>query len=243
MTLFVGGPVRRREWIAEQYIDHVAWATVEAGIQDKDVTLVFVSHPDDPTNDILEKAASTYNMPVIFVEDEEEPEELPRKWSGERLETMVRVRNLLLEEVRKHQPQLFLSLDSDILLHKKAIREMVKMLHVHRKGRTPVASSHCVNLHPASKQHPNYAMLNSRGNMQRSPAEGQLMPVDVIMAAKLMTPAAYSVDYGWDRRGEDIGWSNAVREKGMSLGWSGRVVSKHCMEPSHLNSVDPRCGY
>ena len=244
MRVVIGAPVRRREWVAEAYVDHIAWATVEAGIHDQDVKLVFVSHPDDPTNSALEKSAELYGLSTEFVSDIEPPTALERSWEPARLHTMVRVRNLLLEAVRDLRPQIFLSLDSDILLNPKALRCMLRLLETagNRHDR-PAASSHCVYLDQRSTKFPNFAMLNGRGSMRREVVEGDLMGVHVIMAAKLMTPRAYAVDYEYDRRGEDIGWSLAVRQQGMHLAWTGKVTSKHCMERDDLHKLDPRCGY
>jgi hypothetical protein len=121
---------------------------------------------------------------------------------------------------------------------------MLRLLHVagNRHDR-PVASSHCVFLDQMSTRFPNYAMLTERGHMKRDFVEGDLHNVHVIMAAKLMTPKAYGVDYVYDSRGEDIGWSLAVRQQGMHLAWTGKTMSKHCMERTELSKVDKRVGY
>jgi hypothetical protein len=244
MRIVVGAPVRRREWLAEQYVDHIAWATVEAGISDADLTLMFVSHKDDPTNIALEKAAAVYGFETIFIPDDEPPTVLERSWEPERLHTMVRVRNSLLRGVRELDPDLFLSLDSDILLNSKALRCMIRLLETTRsRSDRPVASSHCVYLDQFSTRFPNYAMLTANGTMRRQAVPGDLQGVHVLMAAKLMTPRAYNIDYEYDRRGEDIGWSLAVRQHGMHLAWTGKVTSKHCMNRADLDKLDHRCGY
>jgi hypothetical protein len=69
------------------------------------------------------------------------------------------------------------------------------------------------------------------------------MPVDVIMAMKLMKPSAYWVDYRDHEQGEDVGWSIACQEQHLRLGWDGRVCSKHVMKPEQLDPIDARCGY
>lgn len=244
MKIVVGCPVRRREWAAESYVNHVAWSTVNAGLSDGNVEFLFVSHKDDPTNQALRSAADIYGIPTSFIHDDEKPSELKRMWTSQRIETMVRVRNLLLGGVRERKPDLFLSLDSDIMVNEKAVREMIRVLEiVGHRGDRPAASAHCVNLHAQSLNYPNYAMISKPGRLVRNHHEGTLPKVDVIMAAKLMTPRAYNVDYEYDRRGEDIGWSLAVRRQGMHLAWTGKVVSKHCMKATELDSVDKRCGY
>lgn len=241
----VGCPVRRREFVAEQWVDHVAQATVHAGIHDADLSFVFVSNPDDPTNEILDKTASIYNIRTTFVNDAvENAVAVKRQWTHNRIRTMVRVRNMMLEAVREEAPDLFLSLDSDILIHRQGILAMFKMFeHVGRYGRKPTATSHCVYLDAATTQYPNYAHLGRNGQMVRAQHRGELIGVDVIMAAKLMTPQAYAIDYTFDHRGEDIAWSIAAREAGNVLGWTGNIVSKHIMNPEELDRLDDRCGY
>jgi hypothetical protein len=212
MQLVVGAPVRRREWIADKWMDHVAWATIEAGIHDADVTLVFVAHPEDPSIPALRKTANLYGFETLFL--------------------------------REIKPDLFLSLDSDILINDKALRSMIRLLETARSRKDrPVAASHCVYMSREGIRYPNYAMLTDSGRMRRDFVPGDLTAVHVLMAAKLMTPRAYNVDYEYDRRGEDIGWSNAVRQRGMHLAWTGKVTSKHCMEVEDLHRVDARCGY
>lgn len=241
MRVVIGCPIRRREWIADKWVDHVAWSTIEAGIHDADVTLAFVTHPDDPSRAVLAKAADLYGFKVTFVDDIEPPTNLKRSWEPARLHTMVTVRNALLEQVRTSGPDLFLSLDSDILINEKALRAMIRLLETARtRNDRPVAASHCVYLGPRC---PNYAMLTPQGRLRREYVGGDIPAVHVLMAAKLMTPRAYNVDYEYDKRGEDIGWSNAVRQRGGHLAWTGKVTSKHCMERADLHRVDPRCGY
>lgn len=225
-------------------MDHLAWATVEAGIHDEDVKLVFVSHEEDPTNPILRTTADLYGFQSLFVTDEQPPTVEPRSWEPARLRTMVRVRNALLGAVRELEPDLFLSLDTDILLHPKALRKMIRLLEVAGKQHArPSATSHCVWLDETGTKYPNFAMLTPRGQLRREATTGDVMGVHVLMAAKLMTPRAYAVDYEYDSRGEDIGWSLAVRQQGMRLAWTGSVTSKHCYLPEHIDRVDRRCGY
>jgi hypothetical protein len=89
---------------------------------------------------------------------------------------------------------------------------------------------------------PSWARLLPSGGLQRTDSDGTFA-VDVIMALKLMNPAAYNVDYRFDPQGEDIGWSQACTEAGVRLGWDGRVVAKHVLAPHLLTPRDSRVGF
>ena len=49
-------------------------------------------------------------------------------------------------------------------------------------------------------------------------------PTDAIMAAKLMRPKAYTIDYIYDTEGEDIGWSKACSRAGVFLGFAAEAA-------------------
>jgi hypothetical protein len=70
-----------------------------------------------------------------------------------------------------------------------------------------------------------------------------VIPADIIMAVKIMAPAAYDVDYQYHFHGEDIGWSAACRAKGLKLGWDNRHINKHVLVPGMLATVDRRLGW
>lgn len=91
----------------------------------------------------------------------------------------------------------------------------------------------------AGVANPSYANFNKQGSLVRSDSCG-VFPVDVIMAIKLMKPSAYNVDYKPARQGEDIGWSLHCKEKGLKLGWTGEVTSRHVMSKKDLDKNDIR---
>jgi len=162
-----------------------------------------------------------------------------RDWTSPgRYAHMVEIRNLLLEGVRMMDAGLFLSLDSDILIHPFAVRNLID--DVIEDGWGAVGGK-CY-MTSTGTQYPSWGKLGREGQIMRTDAEGYFA-VEVIMAVKMMTPAAYRVDYRLDLQGEDIGWSRACREAGLSLAWDGRVASKHVLEPHLLDRLDPRVGY
>lgn len=257
MRLLIGAPVAHRDWIIDRWYRHA----VAAGIQ-HDLEFVVAAHPDDPTPAAL-MAVAEDPVHVVTV-DEPRPGD-QRVWSEPRFAAMARIRNQLLGAVRDLQPDLFLSLDSDILLHPDALAVMVDMIE-----KFDAASSACFLSRPPRRKsngeigapswrNPNYAMLSQAGQIRREWRPSATMRVDAIMAIKLMLPAVYSVDYQSHPQGEDCGWGLACRYEKVSLGWTSMAVSKHvmdstcdehavhdpscadCVDP--LTRVDPRCGY
>lgn len=159
-----------------------------------------------------------------------------RVWNESRYHHMVFLRNHLLAVVRHMEPEYFLSLDSDILVHQQVLVHLLETI----KSFDAVGGK--LYMTQMGTIAPSYANLVNAAGLSRPDFDG-VMAVDVIMAMKLMTPAAYAVDYRYHFQGEDIGWSLAVRKLGMKLGWDGRICSKHVMAPGDLLPVDPRCGY
>jgi hypothetical protein len=158
-----------------------------------------------------------------------------RDWRPERYRQMVELRNLLLGAVRDQAPDVFLSLDSDILLHADQLTLMFETLQGY-----DAVGGRCY-MTTAGTRFPSWGRLYN-GMLQRYDATGTFQ-VDVIMAIKLMSPAAYHVDYTFDLQGEDVGWSRNAVSAGLRLGWDGRVAAKHVLAPHLLTARDARVGF
>lgn len=228
--LLVGCPVYRRDWILPLWFQHVEVAAVVAGV---DIQYVFVADPDD--SETLAEILSAHH-PVHWVcQPELIPHDGRRVWNHDRFKWMVDLRNILLRAVRDIKPDLFLSLDSDILLNPLSIKSMMEGLDrfdavggkLYMTGGTTC---------------PSWATFSRSAGLSRQDAEG-FFPVEVIMACKLMTPMAFNVDYVFHEHGEDVGWSLAASMAGCRLGWDGRVANKHVMERGQEAKIDPRVGY
>lgn len=228
MNLLIGCPVSHREWILPTWFSHINRAAEVAGVEPR---FVFVCHPQDPSWDCV-----TFDAPdAVMIPAACHRGNDHRRWNPQRYQEMVDLRNLLLGAVRLQEPDLFLSIDSDILLHPDQLKFMIECL-----DRFDAVGGRCY-MTSTGTRFPSWGRLN-RGNLQRYDAEGTF-PVDVIMALKLMTPAAYRVNYGFHLQGEDIGWSLNATEAGVRLGWDGRVIAKHVLAPHLLTPIDPRVGF
>lgn len=260
-SLLIGCPVAHREWIIRHWADHALTAARHAGFEP---AFVLAAHPEDPTpRFIAPRSAARFDVVPVDLERAEDRRDWYRPG---RFSQMAEIRNTLLRHVRAASPDMFLSLDSDILLHPDALTHMVGMLEhwdaagsacflskapkVRRDGQIARGSW---NLPNAGKLSPNHQL------MRRWEAGAPDRRVDVLMAIKLMSPAAYAVDYAYHFQGEDVGWALNARVAGLRFGWTCKVVSKHVMEShcgAHLNHdpgcekcsepisrIDPRCGY
>lgn len=236
MRLVVGCPVRQRRWVINDWFDHVELATVELGCRP---VYAFVGDRADPTMTALEQRCAGQDRQLLFAhvdEDIVQPDE--RVWNEGRFRRMVLLRNTLLGLVRSYGPDRFLSLDSDILLGHHTLAGL------HQATERFDAVGGVTWMSPTGVRQPNVGSLGGASGFQRIHAGPQsVIPVGVIMAIKLMTPAAYNVNYELHAQGEDIGWSAACRRAGVKLGWDNRWPSKHVMSPADLGKVDVRVGW
>lgn len=236
MNLLVGCPVRNRAWILPDWFDHVEAAAERAGVT---AGYVFALSTQDPSADVvldqaLRRRRAQMIVPTDDVEDLGADE---RHWNHDRFRHMTRVRNLLLDAVRLLAPDAFLSLDSDVLLHPDALGDLIESLL--RFGAVGGATF----MGPGRRLTSCGWVRGMNGLVRREMHQRGCIPVGVIMAIKLMSPAAYGVDYTFHTQGEDAGWSLAATEAGVRLGWDNRHISKHVMYPCQLQAVDERCGY
>lgn len=229
MNLVVGCPVAHRQWVLPAWFGHVRSACAAAGV---DPEFVFVCDPNDPSWDcIREQAPAATLVECVTTRGGD-----VRRWNQHRYRDMVSLRNRLLEAVQTLEPDAFLSLDSDILLHPDQVKFLLGDLE-----RFDAVGGRCY-MTAHGTRFPSWGRLSRNGGLQRQDAAG-VFDVDVIMAIKMMSPDAYWVPYALDLQGEDIGWSRSCRARGLRLGWDGRVVAKHVLAPHLLEPVDVRVGF
>jgi hypothetical protein len=235
----IGCPIRTREWVMPRWFAHTELAAQSAGV---DTEYVFVGAADDPTRKVIEEHCPTTHT-YVDTQERVQPDR-GHYWSPVEYRHMVSMRNFLLGAVRQTEPDYFLSLDSDILLHEDALANMLETIQtgswdaVGGKTWMTEAWDACSYI----------IIINSHG--QYRPNVDTVIPVDVIMAIKLMSPEALAVNYVFDTDGEDVGWSRAATARGLKLAFDGRVCSRHVMYQvdrstgkSWTETVDARCGF
>lgn len=245
MKIAVGCPIRDRAWIVNEWIDHVRVAFDVAGLKPYWVFAIGIGpEGDDGTAKLATNLFKTENgMWTIIHEPKTKP---GRHWSEQRYEHLAEYRNRLLGIVQAIQPDYFWSLDSDILAHPVALTTLLETIQAeHKMGGEELrfdAVGGKTYLSRTSRHITTWANIAYSGGLQRQDQEG-VFRCDVLMAIKLMSPAAYNIPYKSSKFGEDIGWSENCRSAGLKLGWDGRIASKHVMDPKSLHDIDPRIGW
>lgn len=228
----IGCPVAHRDWVLDAWFDHVEEACWNAGVEPQ---YVFVGDTYwDKSFHVIERRATNALLeyaPNMKGDDR-------RTWNQDRYAAMVQLRNQLLGVVRDLDPDFFLSLDSDILLHP----DVLALLLDHMEHDDYDAIGARCYMTETGRNCPSWARLSSQNALQRYDSEGYFQ-AQIIMAIKLMRRSAYRIDYELHIQGEDIGWSLACQRAHLKLGWEGRFASKHVLQPHLLHHLDPRVGY
>jgi hypothetical protein len=222
-----------RAWILPAWFEHVRKACAQVRMEP---SFIFVAPREDETVAVIEEQVAIGGEYFLILDSAEPLRRDVREWGQDRYTHMTRLRNQLLEGVRVLAPPMFLSVDSDILLHPDVIANLIQTAE-----RFDAVGGR-LYMTPTGVQTPSYGMWKRDGAIRRADAEG-VFKVDVIMALKLMTPRAYHVDYQDHRHGEDIGWSRACQEAGVKLAWDGRVINKHVLHPKMHGVPDKRVGW
>lgn len=236
--LLIGCPVMKRDWIISHWFEYAYNAAREAGYVPGFIFVLDMN--DQPMANMILNMAKLYSVNLYICDIDEVERNDIRDWNVlSRLERMVYLRNLLLEGVRKIAPKYFLSLDSDILIEKTAIVSLIDNLVANEwdaiGGKTFMGH--------VGTEFPSYGNFRRGSTAIYRENQDGVFRVDCIMAIKLMTAAAYGVNYVYAQEGEDIGFSNACTSQGLKLGWDGSHTSKHVMRIDDLNKLDIRCGY
>ncbi len=230
----IGTLIRGRTWAIRPWLAAVEEACEKAEIDDP-LHLFVIDRTDEAYPLVAAECRRQHrNHQFIFMQDDLIKPYIEHAWTDDRIAWMALLRNVLLRRVRTYEPELFLSLDSDIFLHPDALSYLVSTIQDY-----DAVGGKCYM--SDGRRAPSYAMMPQETLLR--PDSNEVLTVDCIMAMKLMTPKAYAVDYSFHRHGEDIAWSLACKQAGLTLGWDGRVTSKHCMSPSAALRPDERCGF
>ena len=250
MKLIIGCPIYKREWIFPYWI----MAIERQSIPLDDVGFVFVvSSSDEGTISLINRWKEYSKKKVGFfdvvIKDDvahhtHDPKS--RQWTMSKYHNMVDLRNTLLKEVRKHQPDYFFSLDSDIIIHNSST---IELLISHIKDGADAVSP-LMFMTPMGTDFPSVMTWigekSEKANRARSYPLGTYFKADIIMAAKMMSKEVYNnVDYVFHSQGEDLGWCAEAHRKGFTELYSASYIyAPHIMHEEMLKPFtetgDPR---
>jgi len=233
--IIVGCPTVNRTWILPLWKEYVEEAVPDSW----NLHYVFaVPEWDEETLELL----GTWENTQIIPTEEVQRSSTDRDWANlDSFNRMSELRNLILKFVRQHHPDIYLSLDSDILLSKKAFNEMFSTLeeqHCNAVGGMTFLDP----TDPTVTSAANWKNQNTCQQMKRI-RPGTVVPAQILMAIKMMDNLAYNVNYDYHSLGEDFGWSKNAGTAGVKMYVDGRTPSKHVMDKKWLEIEDKRVGY
>ena len=115
MRILVGCPISSdRDWVIREYR---AYLEAAADVADVEIDVLFLAYREDDPQWLRDAYPSAH---IEFTDLHSSPGD--HHWSQERYHHMAALRNELLTYVRDREPEIFFSLDSDILLHPLAIK-------------------------------------------------------------------------------------------------------------------------
>lgn len=234
MKIAIGCPVKNRAWILPRWFEYLDEAFAEIDVEPR--FIIFCGTSTDGTLPLLGELVQGRDAFLASVT--EGPLTGDRVWNTRRYSELAQLRNELLREVRDYAPDYYLSIDSDILIAPGVLPNLLSDM-----DQFDAVSGKVYLSPPPYTAVPNYGVWSQAASMQRNGDTVGPCPVDVIMALKLMSPAAYGINYAGNDHGEDIGWSKRAKEAGLKLGFDGRIISKHVMRPDLLDEIDLRVGF
>lgn len=230
--IVVFAPVHERGWILREWFD--ALANQEDHPPDGIHILLNYGASVDDTLAIMQEEADRERFGVVeWMEDEGTDHVGRRFWTHDRYQTMVRLRNDLLNRVREIGPDYALSCDTDMLLPAHTFRTLFGNLGKYG-GIAPLAFM--------TEQGENFPNCMSMDNQRVIPPH--TCAQYAVFGVVLMTRLLYSsVDYSVHGMGEDLGWARSVWEAKIPLALCPDVRVKHVMSHSRLGELDVRVGF
>ena len=240
MKLVIGCPIYKRDWIFPYWAAAIEKQTIDLS----KVGFVFITSSDDEKTinyiNLWKKANPKIGMIEVISKDDiahHEHAQNARQWTMSKYHNMIALRNCLLSEVRKIQPDYFFSLDSDILLQNQTT---IELLISHIKDGADAVSP-LMYMTPFGTDFPSVmTWIDEPGKKAKRLSNypiGTYFKSDIIMAAKMMSKDVYNnVDYAFHSQGEDLGWCGEAYKNGYKNLYSASYIyAPHIMHPQMID--------
>lgn len=240
-NVLIAAPIYKREWILKEWIDCLN----KQDYPKANIGFMFELGPDDEsTHNILwdfhlaRPESLLFDAQIFTPIKHSTHDDGYRQWDAQKYENMVTLRNNLLERADgvSHIFDYYFSLDSDILLEDP--QTISKLVNYCEEGRDIV--SPLMYMTPFDRNYPS-AMTWVEGDRHRAVRElgvykpGTIFPVDIVMAAVMMSKKAYTLArYRWHRQGEDLGFAQHLRELGIQSWAAWDIYCPHIMNTAQL---------
>ncbi len=240
MKLLIGCPIYKRDWIFSSW----AAAIERQSIDLSKIGFVFITSSNDENTYQCINTWKKIHPEIPYLETvpkddivHHEHSNNSRQWTMSKYYNMISLRNSLLNEVRKIQPDYFFSLDSDIILqNSKSIELLISHIQDGADAVSPL-----MFMTPFGIDFPSVmSWIDDPGKKAMRLSNyplGTYFKSDIIMAAKMMSKDVYNnVDYTFHTQGEDLGWCADAHKKGFKNLYSASYIyAPHIMHPQMLD--------
>lgn len=221
--ILVAMPVKDRAWAVPHWY---------AGIQENRnaADCVDIVALLSPSEDNTEQVLKECYVEVLYDEEPGRPvhEINSHQWGViDKFEYMARLRNRLVDFALEGNYDYFFSLDSDIVLPKYGLMQLLYYMRTH-----PGICSPSVNMvqsgvawNVMNWTNPHYPMTAARS---RTPQAGR---ADIIMAAMLLDKEGLECRWAAHMAGEDVGFCLHAESLGVARWWYPEVRCQHLMRP------------
>lgn len=248
MKLVVGAPVCDRDWALPRWFE-----CLQAQTRPPDEYVFVVNElPGLHTRRLLHELCP-FDVPRLsyaidrtpYIPRDDRQHHLPENVYGD----FAWRRNKLLDMALKRDPDVFFSLDSDIMLDDPTTIERLLRLLTAAKALTagsPDVVAASTFLHPTGRAGECYNAAWWAGGDEGSPerawrrataddaAEGVQL-IDIPMAAVMMTRrVAETCRYRWHAQGEDLGFAQDLDRLDYRCVWDPNLETRHVMSPEAL---------
>jgi GT2 family glycosyltransferase len=222
MNVLVACPTKDRAWAVPYWMQGINDNREAANID----VVALVSESEDATEQVL----AAHNVTVIHDEEPGRPvhEINDHQWGLiSKFEYMSRLRNQLVDYAIAGGYDYFFSLDSDIVLPKFGLMQLLHHMRTH-----PGICSPSVNMVQSgvawNVMHWTNPQVPMAANRAKIPQPGR---ADIIMAAMLIDRDALSVRWAAHMAGEDVGYCLDAESQGIPRWWFPDVRCQHLMRP------------
>lgn len=244
MRLIAGCPIADRAWAVPHWFDCLAAQSRRPD------GFVFVVSGGSKTPLAIAAEAERHGFSWLVAFDSRQPHE---RHDNTRFRTLADIRNRLLWLAWNRGADLFLSLDSDIMLEEPGtIERLEALVNDGADIAAPLTHFHPLADEPEYAAQPCWAYNAGWWRADGTPGDperpwvrpevdqipwGDTMPIDIPMGVWLGNRRALDCRYEWHLGGEDLGFAQDIERRGLSCVWDTSLRARHVWSEQHLDRM------